>query len=220
MEYITGILPGEPPFDKGPPTVDLTIPGPRFRRQYGETRKTAFAEALAGEQPDFDFGLIEPTAVLWSVMYRESVPQLFPFFQTEVSRQRFPAVNVQVIDHQMNGPSQPIAPGQHGQDIGERRASASRCGHREVSSCAWFDRTENIGRALALVFTVVLGEYTRAGRLWHPYFTMKRNRLLIQTNHRLLRVMRALVQRQHVFHAGQIRGVDLRQAPHFFPATA
>src|SRR4051794_35150164 len=96
-------------------------------------------------------GLIEPTAVLWRVIDREAVPQLRPFFQTEVGGERFPAVNVEAVDNQVNGKSQPIA-GEHGQDAGERRAGAPPRWRRRVSACASFDGTEYLGRALALVF--------------------------------------------------------------------
>ena len=220
VEYIAGIVTGEPPVDEGSPTVDLTIPGARFGGQSGEIRNTPIAEALTGEQSDFDFGLIKPTTVLWSVMDREAIPQLRPFFQTEVSGQRFPAVNIEVVDDEVNGASQRILMGQHRHDAGERRAGASRCWHGKVSACAWLNRTEYVGRTFALVFAIAFGDYTWASRLWRPDFTMKRNRLLVQADYRLVCVMRALVQLQHVFHASQIRVVDLRQAPHFFPATA
>src|SRR4051812_29337226 len=99
MEYIAGILPGESPIDKSSPTVNLTIPGVRFSRQSSEIGKPSFPEALAREQPDLDFSLIEPAAVLWSVMDGEAIPQLRPFFQTEVVYQRLPGVNIEVVQN-------------------------------------------------------------------------------------------------------------------------
>src|ERR1022692_2296829 len=53
------------------------------------------------------------------------------------------------------------------------------------------------------------GDDTRTNRLWWTDFAMERNRFLIKTHHRFLRIMGLLVQFQHVFHARQISGVDL-----------
>ena len=89
-----------------------------------------------------------------------------------------------------------------------------------MPACARFHGAEYVGSAFAFVLTVPLGDDTRTNRLWWTDFAMERNRFLIKTHYRFLRIMGLLVQFQHVFHARQIRGVDLRQTPHFFPATA
>jgi hypothetical protein len=49
---------------------------------------------------------------------------------------------------------------------------------------------------------------------------MQRNRLLVQTHHRLLRVVGLFIRLQNVFHFGDVVFIEFAHAPHFFPATA
>ena len=65
-------------------------------------------------------------------------------------------------------------------------------------------RAENIGSPAALVF-VILARFPP----WHrrrsrPHVRVQGDRLLIQTDYRLLRVIRPLVQFQDVFHLGDV----------------
>ena len=53
----------EAPVDVGPGTIDAASPGAGFDPQGVEVGDSATAKALACEQPDFDFRLVEPTAV-------------------------------------------------------------------------------------------------------------------------------------------------------------
>src|SRR5215471_7088784 len=50
-----------------------------------------------------DLSLIQPTAVGRRVMDGQSVPDLRRHFRTKDIRQRFAAVDVQVVQHQMDG---------------------------------------------------------------------------------------------------------------------
>ena len=49
---------------------------------------------------------------------------------------------------------------------------------------------------------------------------MERDRLLIQTDDGLGLIVGLLIHLQNVFHFADVLGVELRNAPHFFPATA
>jgi hypothetical protein len=89
-----------------------------------------------------------------------------------------------------------------------------------VPARARFHGAEYVGSAFALILTVPLGDDTRTNRLWWTDFALERNRFLIKTHHRFLRIMGLFVPFQRVFHARQISGVDLGQTPHLFPATA
>ena len=66
---------------------------------------------------------------------------------------------------------------------------------------------------LALTWPGAIGvEGTRVG--------VQDDRLFIQTNHRSQRFQRVFVYLQNIFHALDIGLIELRDAPHFFPATA
>jgi hypothetical protein len=46
------------------------------------------------------------------------------------------------------------------------------------------------------------------------------DRLLVEADHRLLRIVRTLIHLQYVLHLGDVVFIEVRHAPHFFPATA
>src|SRR5215813_1518077 len=50
----------EAPVDLGPGAIHPPGPGAGFAPQGGEVRESSAAEALACEEPDFDFRLVEP----------------------------------------------------------------------------------------------------------------------------------------------------------------
>jgi hypothetical protein len=54
--------------------VDIVMPRAGLCLEGGEIRDAALAQALAGEQSDFEFGLVEPTAMLRGVVNGEAVP--------------------------------------------------------------------------------------------------------------------------------------------------
>src|SRR5450755_4146856 len=49
---------------------------------------------------------------------------------------------------------------------------------------------------------------------------MQRDGFLVQTNHRFSGAVGLLIDRQNVFHLSKVLGVEIGDAPHFFPATA
>jgi hypothetical protein len=49
---------------------------------------------------------------------------------------------------------------------------------------------------------------------------VQRDRFLVQADHRFRRGVRLFIGCQHVFHLLQVLRIQLRHAPHFFPATA
>ena len=104
--------------------------------------------------------------------------------------------------------------------LGELEAGAIRRGEGEVTASLRLYGAENIGRAAALVFVVLSCLASRLGRRGWPHIGMQRDRLLIQTDYRLLRIIRPLVDFQNVFHLGDVVVIEFGHAPHFFPATA
>jgi len=73
--FQAGFAARELPVDGGAVAVHLAIPSFGFPLQIAQRRHAALAEALAAEQTDLDFGLIQPASAFGHVMYREPVPQ-------------------------------------------------------------------------------------------------------------------------------------------------
>lgn len=58
--------------------VHASIPCPTLPAEGRKVGKPAATQALPGEEAEFGFGRIEPTAVLGSILHRESAPHLCP----------------------------------------------------------------------------------------------------------------------------------------------
>ena len=63
LEYLSGLLPREPPVDLRPLLVGPTVPGLGFVPQLLQIRNSPFSQTLPRVQAEFDFRLIEPSAV-------------------------------------------------------------------------------------------------------------------------------------------------------------
>ena len=64
----------EPPVDSYPVAIHPAVPRVRFALQRLQIGDASFADALTGEQTDFDLGLMEPASMRGCVMDRETVP--------------------------------------------------------------------------------------------------------------------------------------------------
>ncbi len=60
-------------------------------------------QTLPGEDPDFDLFLIEPASASRRVMDRESAPDFCGHFGAEDIGQRLPAMDIEVVHHEMDG---------------------------------------------------------------------------------------------------------------------
>ena len=80
--------------------------------------------------------------------------------------------------------------------------------------------TENIGRTTPLVLVIPPRFPPRLGRRGGAHVGVQRDRLLIQTHHRLLGIVGFFIRLQHVFHLVDVLVIEFGYAPHFFPATA
>ncbi len=63
----------------------------------------ALAQALAAEQTDLDFGLIQPASVCGHVMYGELVPQPPADLLSEPLHKRLAAMRTRIVHVQMDG---------------------------------------------------------------------------------------------------------------------
>jgi hypothetical protein len=88
-------------FKDGSVTVDALVPSLSLRAQGGQVGDSAFAQTLPGKQADLDFGLIEPTGMLGSVMEGESLPKRLSLLDAEMTVERFAAMGVEVVQNQV-----------------------------------------------------------------------------------------------------------------------
>ena len=83
-----------------------------------------------------------------------------------------------------------------------------------------FHGAEDVRGSATLVFVVTLGDLPRTRRQGRSQIRMERDGLFVQANHRLGCTIGLLINCQNVFHLAEVLGVQVGDAPHFFPATA
>ena len=111
MKDVTSVSAGKPPVNEGSLAIDLTVPCVGLSLECGQIRDAPPAQALASEQADFEFRLIEPTAMLGSVVDSEAIPDSGSELRTEVIGERFPAMNVEIVDNHVDGARERIPAG-------------------------------------------------------------------------------------------------------------
>src|SRR5713226_5136961 len=105
-----------------------------------------------------------------------------------------------------------------------RRANsaAERLGVAVVKCRPDFGSTtpNTFANAAPFILVVLLGWLAWFGRYRRAHVGVQLHRFLIQANDGLSRIVGFLIDGQHVFHLLDVFLVQLRHAPHFFPATA
>ena len=119
----------------------------------------------------------------------EPVPDLAAHLGPVEIREWLAAMDVQVVQNQVNSVGIRILDGQMEGHSSERKRRTVGRGEGEVPSRSGFYRAEDIGRAVALVFAVAPCFASRRGRGRRPDIGVQRDRLLIQANHGLLRIV-------------------------------
>src|ERR1700755_42136 len=76
------------------------------------------------------------------------------------------------------------------------------------------EEDEQVGRCIALILAVETFELAWSGRDRLQHLADELCRTLVETDHRALRIGLFSIEVEHVLHAGDILGVDLRNAPH------
>src|SRR6266508_3046611 len=76
------------------------------------------------------------------------------------------------------------------------------------------EEDEQVGRSIALILAVETFELAWSGRDRLAHLADELCRTLVETDHRALRIGLFSIEVEHVLHAGDIVGVDLRNAPH------
>ena len=154
------------------------------------------------------------------VVNGEPIPDLAADLLTKRIGQRLAIMRVEIVHDQMNRLGCRVLHGHFADEPRQFKGRSIGGGSGEVAACLGFHRAENISRTTALVFAVSPGLPPRRGRGWRSDIGMQRYRLLVQTHHRLLSIIRAFISLQDVFHLLDVLVGEVGDAPHFFPATA
>src|ERR1700682_3936168 len=83
-----------------------------------------------------------------------------------------------------------------------------------------FHCTKDVRGSTTFVFVIALGDLARTRRQGRSQIRVERDRFFVQANHRLGGTIGVLINCQNVVHLAEILGVQVGDAPHFFPATA
>src|ERR1035437_1460630 len=114
--------------------IDLAVPGVGLPSQDAEGGNSGLAQALPGKQADLDFRLVQPTPMPGRVMDGEAVPDRVAPFLSEIVGEGLPAMDIQVIHHQVNLARTGIAAHDRLQRLGKFWPRAVGGGQREMST--------------------------------------------------------------------------------------
>ncbi len=76
------------------------------------------------------------------------------------------------------------------------------------------EEDEQVGRTVALVLAIVALDLARLGRDRLADLADELGRALVETDDRVLRIGRFGIEVEHILHAGDVFGIDLRNTPH------
>jgi len=200
--------------------IDLVVPGAGLPPQDAQGGNSALAQALLGKQADLDFRLVQPTPMLGRVMDREAVPDRAAPFLSEIVGEGLPAMDIQVIHHQVDLSRTGIAAHDRLQRLGKFWRRAVGGGQGEMPTGFRLHGAEDIGGAASFVLVVPFRRPTGGSGNRRPDVGVQRDWLLVQADDWFSRSVRFFIGRQNVFHLLDVLLIQFRHAPHFFPATA
>lgn len=99
--------------------VGIAVPGADFLVEGLQVWNTPCAQTLSRKHTDFDLGLVKPASMLGRIVNGESVLDFATSLLAKQVGQRLAAVNVQIVQHQMNGFGFGICHRQFEDDMGE-----------------------------------------------------------------------------------------------------
>ena len=165
--------------------VHASIPGFGLTAQRNDVPDPAFSQALAAEQADLNFGLIEPASMLGSVMHSESFPEPSARFFAKSVYQRFTGVGAQVVHDQMDRIGGGVMLGNLQEEVGEfrRRTRGRHLG--EMNTRLGLNAAENVGRSAAQVLIIPPCNSSRLQGSRGPRILMQYHRILVDADYRL-----------------------------------
>ena len=171
-------------------------------------------EALRRQHGEFGFRHIKPTSVLGRIMPLEALgePPRLGSGKRGVERRWGVRGEVVLDQHNLHRVGE-VCIRQLFEHMGVVGGGVA-VGHFDAAPAfEWRDHHEQTGHTVAMVFVIVTRLAPRRG--WHgsSRFRNQRLRRFVHANHGTLRVMRPLIDLQHVFHIGDEGRVGLRRDP-------
>ena len=138
VSFYSRLAPGFPaielPVDFDSCAIHSAVPGTRFPAQRLQVRDSSGAEALTRQDADFDFGLVQPASVSWRVVNGETVPDFAADVVPEQVCQGFGAMNVEVVQDQVDGGGCRVLESKLEGHFGELECGTIRRGEGEVAA--------------------------------------------------------------------------------------
>ena len=200
-----------------PVRINSCQPSARLLTNQLNGSKAPTAKTLTTEEADLNLGLIEPTAMLGSVVNSEAAPNVSTPLFTIMIDQGLAAVNVEVVQDKVDGQRPRISVDQPFDRTSKVCREPAFCWPSEVSAGQGFHGAEHISGSTTLVFSIALRDASRLRRHRRANFVMQHQRFLVESDDGLGGTVGTLVQSQNILHAGYIVVSQLRDAPHFFP---
>src|SRR5262245_35572113 len=158
--------------------------------------------------------------MLGRVVDRETLPQLTAHPGSEGLDEGFLAVRVEVVDDHMDRLGFAMALRDELECLGKPWRLSIRRGVRVVASDFGLRNTEDVRRSEPNVFVVAPRDPAGPHRDPQSSAAMQLDRPLVEADDRFALVRRLGQCVEHILHAADVFSVQLRDAPHFFPATA
>ncbi|MDO8688798.1 MAG: hypothetical protein Q7R39_02085, partial [Dehalococcoidia bacterium] len=169
-------------------------------------------QALPVEGAKLDLRHIEPTTVLGRVVDFETLCQSPGLFRGKRLVERRHAVRVQVIHDQAYADGIGVAFVEHAFDPPRPVFCSSVFGGCHTAFAGqWFYFDKDLGNAIADVLMVHTCRSSRRASYRFVHFSDKLFAAFIHTDHRIVDVVRQLVDGKDVFHIGYERGVPVRR---------
>src|SRR5271167_2480743 len=214
------LLASKLPLDRDVVTIHTTAPGVSLYPQRSPISDPAVAQTLPRKQTDRDLGLVQPTAVFRGVVHPKPIPQPASGLLAKAFHHRLARMRTQIVQHQMDGIRLWIADRDLQQVVGKLRRRTVGRHLGEVPSCFRLHPAKHVGGAATLVFAVAPRHSSRPHGPGRTNVLVEHDRFLVHAHHRFPLTQRLFVHGQDVLHAPDIFLIQLRHAPHFFPATA
>lgn len=200
------------PVDSG--GVGISIVLPELDSVFDLWASEPCPQRLFLQNGELDFSHVEPGAVFGRVVPLKALDQTARFLGSKRLLKRGDFVGVEVVGDQNNHLGIGIdVVGYKADKVGKVNGGAPLSDLSGAASGQRFHRSEDVGRALALVLVILAGRLGGLGRQGAVRCGMKLFAGLVHAHNRAFGVVGPSVDFQHVFHFGYEVGAWFRQTP-------
>lgn len=158
--------------------------------------------------------------MVWSVVNCEATPQSLSFSFSKGFYQRLQTMSIEIVHYQMNCFCVGVGLDYFSNEQSKVSSRSSASHSCEMPSAFRLYGTEDVRGAVSSILTVSATKLPRGVRQDWENFPQKLLALFVHAYNRFERIIWTFIGLQYVLHSSTKRVVDLRNAPHFFPATA